>query len=47
MNLSAIEKRPAPGDTKKETRECYNYKIKEYLARDYRKLKTRVGLTKR
>ena len=36
-----MEKRVTSEGTKKETHKCYNYKIKEYLARDYRKPKTR------
>ena len=43
MDLSITEKKPAPNSTKKETRECYNYKIKEYLARDYQKPKAGPG----
>ena len=42
-----MEKRPAPKNIKKEIWEYYNYKIKEYLARDYRKLKTKIGLQKK
>ena len=42
-----MEKRPAHKGTKKKTQECYNYGIKEYLAReylarDYRKPKTKL-----
>ena len=29
MDLSVTEKRPASDNTKKETRECYNYKVKK------------------
>ena len=36
-----MEKWPVLTGTKKETRVCYNYRIKKYLARDYRKPKTR------
>ena len=35
-----MERRITPENTKKKIWECYNYKIKEYLARDYRKPKT-------
>ena len=35
MDLSTTEKRLTSDNTKKETRECYNYGIKKYLARDY------------
>ena len=35
MELDITEKWPSPGNSKRETQECYNYKIKEYLARDY------------
>ena len=42
-----MEKRPAPTDNKQETRKCYNYRIKKYLARDYRKPKTRTGPQKK
>ena len=38
------EKRPMVQGSQKETQECYNYGIKKYLIRDYRKLKTRLGL---
>ena len=36
-----------PEGTKKKTWECYNYRIKGYLIRDYRKLKTGIGLQKK
>ena len=39
MKLDVTEKRPSPKGTKKETQEYYNYKIKGYLVRDYRKPK--------
>ena len=42
-----MEKWPAPKDIKKKTQECYNYEIKGYLAKDYRKLKTKTGLLQR
>ena len=29
----------SPNGAKKETQECYNYRIKEYLVRDYYKVK--------
>ena len=32
INLSTIERKPAPNSIKKKTWEYYNYKIKEYLA---------------
>ena len=35
MDLSITEKKPAPDSTKKETRECYNYEVKNYLIRNY------------
>ena len=35
MDLSITERRPASDNTKKETQEYYNYRIKGYLARDY------------
>ena len=35
MDLSITEKKTAPDNIKKKTRECYNCGIKEYLARDY------------
>ena len=47
MDLSVTEKQTAPEDTKKETQEYYSYKIKEYLARDYRKPKAGPGPQKR
>ena len=40
IDLSVTEKQLAPDKTKKETQEYYNYKIKEYLVRDYQKPKT-------
>ena len=36
-----MEKRLTPESTKKETQKYYNCEIKEYLARDCRKPKTR------
>ena len=42
-----MEKWPTHKNTKKETQEYYNYGIKEYLARDYRKLKTGTGPQKK
>ena len=42
-----MEKRSAPTNIKKKTQECYNYKIKKYLARDYWKPKTRLGPQKK
>ena len=39
-----MEKRPTTDNIKKETREYYNYEIKGYLARDYRKPKTGTEL---
>ena len=41
MQIDAMEKRPVREGTKKEICEYYNYEIKKYLARDYRKLETR------
>ena len=35
MNLSTTERELVPDSIKKKTQECYNYRIKEYLARDY------------
>ena len=35
MELDTTEKRLSSKNTKKETEKCYNYKIKEHLARDY------------
>ena len=35
-----MERQLAPINTKKKTREYYNYEIKRYLARDCRKPKT-------
>ena len=37
-----MERRPAPKNIKKKIQECYNCGIKKYLARDYRKLKTKA-----
>ena len=42
-----MKKRLTYENTKKETQKCYNYGIKEYLVRDYRKPKTRIGLPQR
>ena len=42
-----MEKWLTLGNIKKETQECYNYKIKEHLARDYRKPKMGLGLQKK
>ena len=39
-----MEKRLTPKDIKKETQEYYNYGIKGYLVRDYRKPKTGTEL---
>ena len=36
-----MERQPGPTDIKKKTQEYYNCEIKKYLARDYRKPKTR------
>ena len=38
-----MEKQPALTNTKRETRECYNYRVKEHLTRNYRKSKTGPG----
>ena len=38
-----MKKRPTHKGTKKETQKYYNYEIKEYLVKNYRKLKTRTG----
>ena len=35
-----MKRKIAPKNTKKKTQKYYNYEIKEYLARDYRKPKT-------
>ena len=35
-----MKRQLTPQNTKKETQECYNYRIKKHLARDYRKPKT-------
>ena len=43
MKLDVTEKRPSSGNAKRETRECYNYRIKEYLVGDYLKPKTGLG----
>ena len=42
-----MEKQASPKDIKKEIHECYNYRIKGHLARDYRKSKTRLGPQKK
>ena len=42
-----MKRRPTPKNIKKETQECYNYRVKKYLARNYRKPKTRLGLQKK
>ena len=42
-----MERWPAPGNIKKKIYKCYNYGIKEYLARDYRKSKTGPGPQKK
>ena len=47
MELDITEKQNPTGNTKKETREYYNYGIKKYLAKDYRKLKTELGPQKK
>ena len=47
MELDVTEKQPSPNGAKKETRECYNYGIKEYLARDYHKPKIESGPQKK
>ena len=47
INLSATEKWLVAGNTKKETREYYNYGIKRYLIRDYRKSKIGLGPQKK
>ena len=39
-----MEKWLAPKNTKKKTRKCYNYEIREYLAKECRKLKTKIKL---
>ena len=39
-----MEKRRSPESTKKETQKYYNYGVKGYLARDYKKLKTKIKL---
>ena len=39
-----MEKQLVCEGTKKETWECYNYGIKGYLVRDYRKLRIRIEL---
>ena len=36
-----MEKRVTPKNTKKKIYKCYNCGIKKYLARDYRKPKTK------
>ena len=47
MELDATEKRKFSGNIKKETQEYYNYRTKEHLARNYRKLKTGSGPQKK
>ena len=47
INLSDTEKRLVDCNTKKVTRECYNYRIKRYLVRDYRKSKIGLGPQKK
>ena len=42
-----MERWSAPGNIKKETQVCYNYGVKKYLARNYKKLKTKVGPPKK
>ena len=43
MDLSTTEKKPVSDDTKKEIWECYNYGVKEYLTKDYQRLKAELG----
>ena len=47
MKLDITERRPSLGNSKKETRECYNYGIKEHLIRDYWKLKIELESQKK
>ena len=42
-----MERWPASINTKKKTRGYYNCEIKEYLARNYKKPKTKSGLQKK
>ena len=42
-----MEKRLVQTGTKKKIYKCYNYGVKKYLARDYRKSKTRSGPQKK
>ena len=42
-----MERRPILKNIKKETQEYYNYGIKKYLARNYRKPKTGLGPQKK
>ena len=42
-----MEKQLTPESIKKKTQKYYNYKIKKYLARDYRKPKTGIKSQKK